>query len=141
MSERKHIDPQEVKEALAAAEHALRCLEEAQTALQSARNWGIFDIMGGGLVSTLVKRGRMHQAAEKIDLAKASIQTLKRELRDVPSMNSDLLRGGFLGFADMFMDGVVADWLTQRRINDARSQVQEAVNRVRRIRDELRAMK
>ena len=32
-------------------------LEEAQEKLSSARNWGLFDIFAGGLITSLVKHG------------------------------------------------------------------------------------
>ena len=44
----------------------------------------------------------------------------------------------FLTFADFFFDGLVADYLVQRKINDAREQVDDAIMRVRVILGELR---
>ena len=40
----------EIQEAIAAADDALLHLGEAKKALGKARNWGIFDILGGGSV-------------------------------------------------------------------------------------------
>lgn len=45
----------------------------------------------------------------------------------------DFNNEGFLRFADYFFDGVVADWLVQDRINNARQQVDEAIRRVEQI--------
>ena len=44
----------------------------------------------------------------------------------------------FLTFADFFFDGPVSDYLVQRKINDAREQVDDAIMRVRVILEELR---
>jgi hypothetical protein len=42
-----------------------------------------------------------------------------------------------LSFADFFFDGVVADWLVQDRINEARRQVDDAIWRVQEIINQL----
>ena len=39
---------QEISEAIRAGERALSSLRAAQDKLGSARNWGIFDMLGGG---------------------------------------------------------------------------------------------
>ena len=45
-----------------------------------------------------------------------------------------------LSFADFVFDGLVADWLMQDRINDARRQVESAIRRVEEILRQLRMM-
>lgn len=36
----------EIQEAIQAANHALACLRQADAYLQSAKNWGLFDMLG-----------------------------------------------------------------------------------------------
>ena len=52
----------ETQEAIDAGERALASLKAAQDELSSAKNWGIFDMLGGGFVSTLVKHNKMDNA-------------------------------------------------------------------------------
>ena len=47
----------EKREAIEAGNRALRSLREAQNNLNSAKNWGIWDMFGGGFIS---KIGRAH---------------------------------------------------------------------------------
>lgn len=44
----------EISEAIQAGNEALRCLENAKDYLDSAGNWGLLDIFGGGLLTTFV---------------------------------------------------------------------------------------
>ena len=44
----------------------------------------------------------------------------------------------FLSFADFFFDGLVADYLVQKRITEAREQVEEAIGYVERLMAELK---
>ena len=46
----------EMDEAILAGERALESLKLAQGKLDSARNWGIFDIFGGDLFGTFMKQ-------------------------------------------------------------------------------------
>ena len=57
MDNRQADSRREVQEAISAADDAIRHLEDAERELKSARNWGIYDILGGGLISSLIKRG------------------------------------------------------------------------------------
>ena len=127
-------DEKERREAYQAGQRALMSLEEARNALNSARGWGIYDMLGGGFISTLIKHSKMDKAAECIDRAKSELVAFGRELDDVHGYeNIDLSTGDFWGFADWFFDGVLSDWVVQGRINDARAQVEKAIIRVKGI--------
>jgi len=124
----------EVREAITAANRALDSLESAQRELKGAKNWGLRDLVGGGMMTTMFKHGRMDKAQRQIEDAKYYLQVLKKELRDIDvPMNFNIEVGGFLSFADLFFDGAVADWMVQSRINDAIRQVNNANARVMEI--------
>ena len=129
---------QEVREAIAAADMAIMSLERARKELESARRWGLWDIFGGGLLSTLGKHSRMDEANAAMNEAKRHLRNLKRELLDVRiSDDFKLDVGNFLSFADYFFDGFVADFMVQSRIIDALEQVEEAITKIRNIRGSL----
>ena len=60
----------ELREAIMAADRALEGLERAKVNLNSARNWGIWDILGGGLISGMIKRSRMREAGDAMEYAR-----------------------------------------------------------------------
>ena len=45
----------EKREAMEAGNRALHSLREAQANLDSARNWGLWDMFGGGTITSLLK--------------------------------------------------------------------------------------
>ena len=129
----------EVGEAIQAGERALYSLREAKSNLDSARNWGIFDMLGGGFITDVIKHSKMGNASTCMEKAKYDLQVFQRELRDVYiTLDMKVDVGGFLSFADFFFDGIVADYLVQSKIGEARRQVNEAINQVERILVELR---
>lgn len=129
----------EVREAINAGERALYSLREAQNNLQSAKNWGIFDMFGGGFLADVIKHSKMNNASTYMENAKYDLQVFQRELRDV-YINLDMKVdvSGFLSFADFFFDGIVADYLVQSRIGEARRQVDSAIHQVESILADLR---
>lgn len=132
----------EVQEVRIAGERALRSFREAQKCLDGARNWGIVDMIGGGLISTLAKHSKMDDAIGYMEEAKADIRRFQKELRDVNvSMDLRMEIGSFLSFADVFFDGLVADFLVQTKINEARDQVDEAIARVESLLVDLQRVK
>ena len=59
----------EMQEAVQAGERALQSLYAARDKLGSARNWGIFDMLGGGFISDFVKHSKMNDAAALMEQA------------------------------------------------------------------------
>ena len=128
----------EIREAIVAADTALEYLRNAEQYLDTARGWGVIDIIGGGFLSTMLKRNRMEDARKEIEKAKVALRSLTRELGDVREIQmTSLETGGFLGFADYFMDGIFADVLVQSKINEARNDIYRTIVKVEKIRDRL----
>lgn len=121
----------ELKEAIDAGERALSSLYLAQERLDSARSWGIFDMLGGGLFASMIKHSKIDDATSYMEDAKYNLQRFQKELQDV-TVPADLRIeiGSFLSFADFFFDGFVADYLVQSKIADARGQVDDAIRMV-----------
>lgn len=121
----------EKREAIDAGSRALRSLRAAQDNLNSAKNWGIWDMFGGGFISTMVKHSKMDQAKQNMEEARNDLRNFSRELNDVNmTCHLDIETGDFLSFADWFFDGFVVDWMVQDRINQASRQLEEAICRV-----------
>ncbi|MCR5214531.1 MAG: hypothetical protein K6E10_08935 [Eubacterium sp.] len=121
----------ERQEAIYAGNRALRSLRIAQKDLNSARGWGIYDMLGGGLISSLIKHSKMNDAQSHMQQAKYDLDSFSRELSDVSAyIDLSFNVSDFLSFADFFFDGFLADWFMQDRINTARAQVDDAIRRV-----------
>lgn len=118
-------------EAIGAGYRALESLREAQHNLNSAKNWGIWDMFGGGFISTMAKHSKMDRAKQNMEQAKYDLRQFSRELNDVNMTGYfDIETGDFLSFADWFFDGFIVDWMVQDRIHQAAAQVAEAIYRV-----------
>lgn len=121
----------EIQQAIYAGERALSSLRNAKESLDSAKNWGIFDMLGGGLITNLVKHSKIDSSSSYIRQAEQDIQAFQRELKDVslyPDLHIEI--SGFLTFADFFFDGLLADYLVQTKINEARSRLDDAIRQV-----------
>ena len=131
----------EKREAMEAGNRALHSLREAQANLDSARNWGLWDMFGGGTITSLIKSSKMDRAKQNMEQAKYDFRNFSKELDDVNmACNLNIATGDFLSFADYFFDGFVVDWMVQDRINTARRQVDEAIRRTEYIVNQLQHM-
>ena len=71
--------------------------------------------------------------------AKRDLQIFERELQDVVAYKDIKVEiDSFLIFADFFFDGFLADYLVQRKINQTRQEVEQAICHVERILSDLR---
>lgn len=128
----------EKREAMEAGNRALHSLREAQTNLDSARNWGLWDMFGGGTITSLIKSSKMDRAKQNMEQAKYDLRSFSKELKDVSMViNLDIETGDFLSFADWFFDNFFVDWMVQDRINKARDQVRDAIWKVENVMREL----
>ena len=131
----------EIREAIDAADAALKHLGNAADMLDDAGRWGIVDMLGGGLITTLLKHRKISDAQDEIDEAKRALRIFVKELNDVDEatgLNVEL--GSGLQFADIFFDGVLADWIAQNKIARAKQQVADAMRQVYAIRSQLERM-
>lgn len=131
----------EIREAIDAADAALKHLGNAADMLDDAGRWGIVDMLGGGLITTLLKHRKISDAQDEIDEAKRALRIFVKELDDVDEatgLNVEL--GSGLQFADIFFDGVLADWIAQDKIDRAKQQVADAMRQVYAVRSQLERM-
>lgn len=117
-------------EAIIAGERAMKSLSDACDKLSSAKKWGIFDMLGGGFIASMIKHSRMEDAAQLLRRAGDDLAVFQDELQDVDVIcDIDLETDGFLSFADVFMDSFVADALVQEKIARIMRQAEEALER------------
>ena len=136
---------QEVEEALSAGQQARQALSEVLNSLDSAADWGTWDMLGGGLFTTMAKHDRIDEAQEGIGYAQRCLSRFRTELADVQEMEIPQVEmGQFATFADYFFDGLFADWMVQSRIREAQDgvsrvhmRVLNALNSLQRTRDDL----
>ena len=121
----------EIREAVEAGERALRSLRDAKRSLDSARGWGIVDIIGGKGLSGLIKHVKIGDARSSLNRAKADLDRFRAELADVQDIQGlDVQIGDFLTFADFFFDGFLADIMVQSKIKKGKEDIDNAICRV-----------
>lgn len=130
-------DQKELREAISAGERALISLRAAQDQLRRAGNWGVADLLGGGMLTTFFKHQRLGEAERSLQAAQNDLRRFERELRDVGREGLDI--SDFWAFADYFFDGVLADLMVQSKIRQAQERLNAAILRVETLVRQLRS--
>ena len=120
----------EIDEAIRAGERALDSLREAKNQLNSARNWGIYDMIGGGLISSMIKHSKIDQANDWMDQANRDLRCFAKELRDVDGEDLQIDTGSLVTMLDIFCDNFFSDLLVQQKINDGRARIDALSERI-----------
>lgn len=109
----------ELKEARSAADISIVKIDCGLSQLESASSWGIFDILGGGLFSSLVKRNKIGEANLSLEEISASLKSLNKELSDVdislPDAIPDRLSDELF---DLVFDNIFTDIRVQGEIKE-----------------------
>jgi len=126
----------QVNEAIAAGRLAKAALKGVIEKMQSASNWGIFDMIGGGLIVSAIKHSKINQSQNMIENVKVLIEKFNREISDINNaINTDLKIkiGGFKKFADYFFDGIIFDWMVQSKISKSLNAYTDTEKEISRI--------
>lgn len=128
----------EISKALQLADKALEALENAKIDLKSASGWGIVDLLGGGLFTSLIKHNDMDDAQIHMNQAKESLMKLSDELKTINhdlDFQFDML--DFTDVLDIFVDNLFSDLLVQSSISQARDKIDEVIEKVKEIKNQL----
>ena len=122
----------EISEALREANNCLMISEETLKSLRSAKNWGIYDIVGGGMISSAIKHNRIDDAKTYMERLSYSVDRLNKELGDVDTsiFNEGLNISGFSYTFDIFFDNIFSDFSVQGEINDSLYKIEDFRNKV-----------
>ncbi|MDI9498309.1 MAG: hypothetical protein QM270_07480 [Bacillota bacterium] len=130
----------ELLEAKRAAGRALNLIRDAQQQLSSARSWGVVDMLGGGLLSGGMKRGRISDAQACLYRLDGALEDLRRELQDVqlaaPCAPSQT---GYDMVVDLVFDNIFTDIRVQNEIKATLGELEHLARQITRIEFQLDA--
>jgi chromosome segregation ATPase len=132
----------EITEAVTAGNSVIVDLDQAIKSLGSAEGWGIWDMLGGGLITDMIKHSHIDDARNSVNNAQEKISRFKRELADVQkNAEVQINIGELASFADFFFDGLIFDWIVQSKIEDSLAQSSKAKSTIAQTIKELETLK
>ncbi len=131
-------DIAQVNQAINLTDQLISELDQAERQLSSARNWGFVDILGGGIITDLIKHSKLNNAKASMDRVQYLLQELKRVLGGI-SMPGDYSMnvGGIATFADFFFDSGIVDVYMTAKIMSSLNEVRDLKNRCYELRSRL----
>jgi len=128
----------EIREAWSAGNRCLYAANNVIENLRKASNWGTWDIIGGGTMSTLIKHDYMNKAQSSVYVLQTELRYFRSELADVKIYSNLYVQAdGLTQFADFFFDNIFIDLSVQDRIKsslktitDTKSQIERAVSKL-----------
>lgn len=102
------LELKEIQEALFEGDKLIPYIDKAISNLNSAQNWGIYDMMGGDFIATMAKRSKMDDASKSINSIKVMLNRYNAELKDLSdeinvNLNLDSMSGIFDYLFDNFL--------------------------------------
>lgn len=128
----------ELKEAKEAADQVIIRIDAGLNQLKSASSWGILDIFGGGLISSLVKRNKIGEANRSLEELSLSLKSLNKELSDVDISLPDAIPDSLSDeLFDLVFDNIFTDIRVQGEIKEKLIALKELRHAVVEIRDKV----
>lgn len=132
----------QISEAINLTNQILGYVEQAERSLSSARNWGFFDVLGGGFIVDMIKHhklGKAREAMESVNYLMQRLQQLLGSLQLPADYRMEI--GNFATFADFFFDGVFADLYMQSKIMQSLDEVRRLKNKLYELKSRLEGIK
>lgn len=114
----------ELNEAVDAGNTALFMAKNVQSLLDNAQEAGTWDLLGGVWMADGVGHDHLDDAQSMVEKLQIQLRRFRTELIDV-NIDADIQISaeGFSRFADVFFDGLFADWAVMDQIRQARDQI------------------
>lgn len=136
-------EDKELQEALDAGRDVRSQVEKAIEALDSAEGWGVVDMMGGGMMTTMMKRDRMNQAKDAMIQIEYLLRKFRAELSDIAgadTVGADQF-GTEWSMMDYVMDGFFIDYLVQQEITESLSNMRALAKETEQVCESIRQRK
>ena len=130
----------DIGEAIRVGERTLVSLNNARSYLDSAKRWSWVDLFGGGALTSFIKHSKLNSAEALMEDAKRDLSLFKKELLDINNTYLTLDIGSFTLAVDIFLDNAVFDYVVQRKINNAKDQVDDAIYQTENILARLKSI-
>ncbi|MDU7240934.1 hypothetical protein [Clostridium sp.] len=132
------LELKEIQEALLEGDNLIPYIDKAISNLNSAQNWGIYDMMGGDFIATMAKRSKMDDASKSINSIKVMLNRYNAELKDLSNeINVNLNLDSMSGIFDYLFDNFFTDYFVQGKINSALDSTKNLKTKVNNIQSNL----
>lgn len=129
---------QEIATTIEWADLAINALVQANNCMNTAGNWGLVDMLGGGFFSSFVKHSSAEEAEQWINQAQGYLECMNNGLEVILQNKASHLQFSALEIVvDMWMDSSFMDCLVQLHIGKVQKQIRKAIRQVENVRNEL----
>ncbi|MGL4108948.1 hypothetical protein [Clostridium sp. LP20] len=129
----------EILEAITSGKECFSIIRNAGKALKSAKSWGTYDMIGGGVMSSIAKHDKLDTARKELNKLGYSIGRLNMELSDINMVLAidDITFDNSTYAFDVFFDNIFTDMSVQDKIKDSLSKIRRLENRVNNLINQL----
>lgn len=99
---------------------ALYLTEDTLDDIRAAKSWGLWDIVGGKGVSSMMKRRKIRRINNNMRELEDQLRSLVRQLEGVENLIDFTIPNSWTDVAlDIFFDNIFTDFRVQRELNSA----------------------
>lgn len=128
------ISLKEIDEAKSAGQAAIAALCLALNKLNAAEGYSTWDMLGGGMIASMMKHDCIDEAADSLAAAQSRLECFRAEMGDV-RLNIEISSSLYL--VDMFFDNIFSDFMVHSKITDTQESVSSAIKKVKKTLDDL----
>lgn len=134
----KNLSMEERDQVRSLCNNILYDLNGIETSLRSASNWGLLDIFGGNLLSSVLKHNRLGDSQRKLNDINIDLNKLKNLIKDTfISTDINVETSSTLRFMDIAFDNIFSDIMAQSSIEESKNKIYQLRREIQYILDRL----
>ncbi len=126
-----------IRKTSALAKKAIQYVKQMEQQLQAAKNWGNWDMYGGGRRSGWAKYSAIDRAKNLSYQTQHILGQLENGLYQIygnsARVDFNIQMDTFSRFTDIFFDNLISDWIVQRKISNSLHNVRAVSDKVVRV--------
>lgn len=103
---------------------------------KSSKNWGIFDMLGGGLIASLVKHNKINKAKNMSTSLDEDLAKLKNEIKYLDDFKTEEFSNLDM-FLDVGFDNIFSDIYVQNKIKSSISKLEELKYTIKEVKNNI----
>lgn len=132
------MDQKEYLEAKRELERSILLIDDVDKEISKAKDWGIIDILGGGGISSLIKRGKISKINDFLFKLRYQLEKTQRELIPVKHLTKLEIANNFSDkFFDIGFDNIFTDLSTQSKLRETEMNLMELRYYLQKVLDEI----
>lgn len=133
MEVKDNMKKEKQEEIIDLCELVLENYKATRKVLSVARSYGILDFIGGGIISSLLKRNKINEFINSLNISNKYLDDFINETKETDIEIIIFKNDSLLEFLDIYVDNFITDSIVKRNMDDCNNKINKLINQLEEV--------